>query len=578
MPRVFVDEGYLPLPDQWSHLAGINRIEKSLVHAIAQEATRCGRVVGLQVGLKQTDEEHEPWFVPTQEAQHKASIPGPFPQSIRIRVSNRLLINKEGLPSPLLDQIKRLAAFQNPEFYKKQSMRLSTALTPRVIRCFEELGSSITLPRGCLFNLETLLRDHGISLSLEDGRENGAALGVTFKGRLTSEQEQAVQALLQHEIGILVAPPGVGKTVAGISLIAARGRNTLILVHRKPLLDQWIAQFALFLGISPKEVGQIGAGKRRPNGLLDVAMIQSLVRKGQVDGLVGRYGHVVVDECHHVSAVSFERVLSEVKARYLTGLTATEKRRDGHEPIIHMQLGPVRFTVPHRGSAAAAAFSHRLSVRETGFDPISIPEGASIQEIYTLLSADQGRNDLIFDDVVSALEAGRSPILLTERRDHLEHFAERLRKFTRHLVVLHGGMKVKERKEALARCAEIPSDEERLLLATGRFLGEGFDDARLDTLFLALPVSWKGTLVQYTGRLHRSRKGKAEVRVYDYLDEKVPVLRRMFGKRLRGYRAIGYELDSTSSAPGVQSTPADIFPEVEPGSKKPPKRLGSDHG
>ncbi len=563
---VFVDHRFLPLPDQWAHLAAVHRIEKSLVQAIAQEAAHSGRIIGLKVGIESADEEHDPWYAPIEQAQRRASIPGPLPQRVLIRVTNRLHIEKEGLPSPLLDQIKRLAAFQNPEFYKKQGMRLSTTLTPRVICCFEESPSAIALPRGCLPDLEALLHDHGISLALDDGREVGASLDATFKGRLTSEQERAVQALLRHEMGILVAPPGIGKTVAGVSLIAARGRSTLILVHRKPLLDQWIAQLALFLGISPEEVGQIGAGKRKPNCLLDVAMIQSLVRKGQVDELVGRYGHVLVDECHHVSAVSFERVLSETRARFLTGLTATPRRRDGHEPIIHMQLGPVRHAVSQRHSTTEV-LSHRLVICETGFDPMNIPEGASIQEIYALLSKDPDRNDLIFDDVITALEAGRSPIVLTERRDHLEHFAERLKRFTKHLVILHGGMKAGERKEALSRCAEVPMGEERVLLATGRFLGEGFDDARLDTLFLTLPVSWKGTLVQYTGRLHRSHSGKTEVRVYDYLDEKVPMLRRMFEKRLRGYRAIGYELGAAVPTPGHSQPGRAVIREAEGGTR-----------
>ncbi|MGA9751733.1 MAG: DEAD/DEAH box helicase family protein [Acidobacteriota bacterium] len=563
---VFVDHRFLPLPDQWAHLTAVHRIGKSLVQAIAQEAAHSGRILGLKIGIESTDEEHDPTYAPIEKARRRASIPGPLPQRVLIQVTNRLHIGKEGLPSPLLDQIKRLAAFQNPEFYKKQSMRLSTALTPRVLRCFEESPSAIALPRGCLPDLEALLHDHGISLALDDGREAGALLDVTFKGRLTSEQEQAVHALLRHEMGILVAPPGSGKTVAGVSLIAARGRSTLILVHRKPLLEQWISQLALFLGIAPKEVGQIGAGKRKPNGLLDVAMIQSLVRKGQVDELVGRYGHVLVDECHHVSAVSFERVLFEARARFLTGLTATPRRRDGHEPIIHMQLGPVRHAVSQR-PGTTEVLGHRLVICETGFDQMNIPEGASIQEIYALLSKDPDRNDLIFDDVIAALEAGRSPIVLTERRDHLEHFAERLRRFTKHLVILHGGMKAGERKEALSRCAEVPVGEERVLLATGRFLGEGFDDARLDTLFLTLPVSWKGTLVQYTGRLHRSHSGKTEVRVYDYLDEKVPMLRRMFERRLRGYRAIGYELGAAVPAPGHSQPGMAVIGEGEGGTR-----------
>jgi superfamily II DNA or RNA helicase len=274
-------------------------------------------------------------------------------------------------------------------------------------------------------------------------------------------------------------------------------------------------------------------------------MIQSLVRKGQVDDIVAGYGHVIVDECHHIPAYSFERVLSEVKARFITGLTATPQRRDGHQPITRMQLGPVRFAVDPKSQSAKRPFDHRLIVRETGFGKGESKLIESIQEIYAALAVDDRRNRLIFDDVLGALEEGRSPILLTERRDHLEYFADRLKNFARNLIVLRGGMGIKDRREVLARLAAIPAKDERLVLATGRYIGEGFDDARLDTLFLAMPVSWKGTLVQYTGRLHRLHPGKTEVRIYDYVDREVPMLLRMFERRLRGYRAIGYARDES---------------------------------
>ncbi len=318
---------------------------------------------------------------------------------------------------------------------------------------------------------------------MQDQRTPGAPLELRFLGTLTAVQEQVARALLAHDTGVLVAPPGVGKTVIGTYLVAARACSTLVLVHRRPLLDQWLAQLSVFLGIELKEIGQIGAGKRAPTGRLDVAMIQSLVRRDSVADLVAGYGQVIVDECHHLPAVSFERVLSAVKARYVVGLTATPLRRDGHHPITQMQLG---------------------------------------------------------NDVSRALEDGRSPILLTERKDHLEYFAARLERVARHFVVLQGGMGARAHRAVRAQLSAIPANEERLVLATGRYIGEGFDDARLDTLFLAMPVSWKGTLVQYTGRLHRLHPGKTEVRIFDYVDHEVPMLLRMFERRLRGYRAIGY--------------------------------------
>jgi superfamily II DNA or RNA helicase len=310
-----------------------------------------------------------------------------------------------GLPSPLLNQIKRLAAFQNPEFYKKQSMRLSTALTPRVISCAEEHSLHIALPRrGCREELATLLHQYGSTLTIDDQRHPGEPLDVRFDGKLTAIQKQAVTTLHKYDIGIFVAPPGIGKTVVGTWLTAERQCNTLVLVHRQSLLDQWVAQLALFLGLDAKDIGQIGGGKHKPNGRLDVAMIQSLVRKESVDDLVANCGHVIVDECHHLPAVSFERVLAEVRARFITGLTATPQRRDGHHPIIEMQLGPVRFTVDARNLAAHCPFNHNLIIRETGLNLDD--DDLSIQELYRRLVADKQRNNLIFDDVLHALEEG----------------------------------------------------------------------------------------------------------------------------------------------------------------------------
>jgi superfamily II DNA or RNA helicase len=537
---VFVDASFQAYGDQWSYLASLPRMAPSFVESLAAEATRRGLVVGVRLAEPSDEEESTPWRRRPSGRPRQMPITGPLPREVRAVLAQRLFVEKGSLPSSLLNEIKRLAAFQNPEFYKKQSLRLSTAMTPRVIACAEDLVQHVALPRGCLGDLEELLRNHGVALNADDQRQEGESLGVDFVGELTAVQQESAEALLRHDIGVFVAPPGIGKTVLGTYLVAKRGRSALVLVHRQPLLDQWVAQLSMFLGIEEKEIGQIGGGKRKPNGRLDVAMIQSLVRQGRVDDLVETYGHVIVDECHHVPAVSFERVLSEIKARYVLGLTATPHRRDGHHPILEMQLGPVRFAVDPRSQAARRPFDHRLIVRETAFRLDGSHADAGIQGIYAALADDEVRNRLILDDVLHALEEGRSPILLTERRDHLEYFAEQLRGFVRHLVVLQGGMTAKERREIGARLAAVPDGEERLVLATGRYVGEGFDDRRLDTLVLAMPVSWKGTLVQYTGRLHRLHPRKSEVRIFDYVDREVPLLMRMFERRLRTYRAIGY--------------------------------------
>jgi len=302
----------------------------------------------------------------------------------------------------------------------------------------------------------------------------------------------------------------------------------------------------------------IGAGKQRATGRIDVAMIQSLVRRDEVSDLVAGYGQIIVDECHHVSAVSYERVVAAAKARYVVGLTATPKRRDGHHPIIEMQFGPVRFAVDAKAQASRRPFEHQLVVRDTGFR--SSVEASTIQELYAALARDVARNRLILNDVIAAIEEGRSPILLTERTDHLEFLAAQLERVVRHVIVLKGGMGARTTREVFERLAAVPSNAERIVLATGRYIGEGFDDPRLDTLFLTLPVSWRGTLVQYTGRLHRLHPGKQEVRIFDYVDRDVPMLLRMFEKRLRGYRAIGY---ARGEAPLGYAEPEELTVEYD---------------
>jgi superfamily II DNA or RNA helicase len=537
---VFVDDNFEAYTDQWAYLASLPRLSPETVQAIAEEAARTDRVIGVPLAIPEDEHDTKPWTRSPSRKSVAVPIEGPLPTEVRAVLSQRLFVEKVGLPSSLVNRIKRLAAFQNPEFYKKQKMRFSTATTPRVISCAEDHPEHVALPRGCRDDLSNLLAGYHIPLAIEDKRNEGEPVAFRFQGRLTGMQEEAVKALLSHDDGVLVAPPGAGKTVVGAYLMAARGRNTLVLVHRKPILDQWVARLSSFLGVDPKTIGRIGGGKNLPTGRLDVAMIQSLVLKGNVNDLVARYGHVIVDECHHLPAVSFERVLAEVKSRYVTGLTATPYRRDGHQPIIHMQLGPVRFASSRQRHATERPFEQRLILRETNFGTGELGPESGIQEIYAVLAANEDRNMLIFDDVLKSLDEGRSPILLTERKDHLDHLAERFRKYTRHLVVLKGGMGARERREVMERLGSIPSNEERLVLATGRYIGEGFDDARLDTLFLALPVSWKGTLVQYAGRLHRQRPDKWEVRIYDYVDRNVPMLARMFEKRMKGYRALGY--------------------------------------
>jgi len=536
---LFLDENLKPHGDQWAFLASIVRLDPSALEEIVRTAIRRGQVVGVRISSD--CEEEQPWAMMAAGGLKELPLAGPFPTQVRVVMGGLLYVEKEGLPSSLLNRVKRLAAFQNPEFYKKQSLRLSTALTPRVICCAEEFPRHLGIPRGCLDQLQELLRSLSIELDLTDKRFPGTKIEAAFHGRLTPAQEAATAELRSHDNGVLVAPSGSGKTVVGVYMVAARRTNTLVLVHRGPLLEQWRAQLASFLAVDPAKIGQIGGGKNKRSGLVDVAMLQSLVRKGTVKDFVADYGHVIVDECHHLPAVTFEQVLRRVKARYVLGLTATPYRRDGQQPIILMQCGPVRHVISQKDHGDQVSLRRLLIFRETGFVTPPEEHEPSIHNIYAALVADEARNQLILDDLLQALREGRSPILLTERRDHVEFFAKRLAGSVSNVVVLRGGMGSRQRREVAEQISGIPDSEKRVLLATGRYIGEGFDDARLDTLFLAMPVSWKGTLVQYAGRLHRLHSGKAELRIYDYVDRGNPTLLRMFQKRLRGYRAMGYE-------------------------------------
>ena len=537
---VFVDDDFRPYDDQWAYLSEIGRLSRNELLSLVAEAATAGQIFAVQ--LPSTEEDDEPWTALPSRRSKEPAIEGVLPELVEVVLGNQVYIDRSDLPPVLVNRIARLAAFQNPEFYTAQAMRLSTFGKPRVISCAELFSKHVALPRGCLDDLLRLLADVGIKAKLRDERQQGRPLETRFLGELTAEQKKAVAALLKHETGVLAATTAFGKTVVAANMIAARGRNTLVLVHRRQLLEQWVARLQTFLDIPANEIGVIYGGKKKPTGIIDIALMQSLVREGVVSDLVADYGHVVVDECHHLSAVSFEAIAQQAKARFVLGLSATVTRKDGHHPIIFMQCGPVRHRVDARTQAAARPFEHMVIFRRTEFRiPRNQPdEKPAIQELYAKLTQDSARNDLIFDDILSALEAGRSPVVITERKDHLEMLAGRLSKFAKNVVVLRGGMSAQRSRAASETLGAISDGEERVLVATGRYLGEGFDDARLDTLFLTMPISWRGTLAQYAGRLHRLHAPKRDVVIYDYVDENEPMLAKMATRRELGYRSLGY--------------------------------------
>lgn len=559
---LFLDDLLEPYADQWAFLSTICRISRRQTEEIVRQAESRGRVIGVRLA---PDDDDAPWTLLPSRRQREPRIIGPLPESLEMILGNEIYIAKQGLPPPVRNRLLRLAAFQNPEFYKAQAMRLPTFDKPRIIACAEDHPHHIGLPRGCLDEVQEVLADLGIETAVRDERCAGSPLDVTFHGELRPEQQAAAAAMAGHDFGVLAATTAFGKTVLAAWLIAERRVSTLILVHRVQLMEQWVERLSTFLGVPAKEIGRIGGGRKKPTGRLDVAVIQSLVRKGLVDDRVGEYGHLIVDECHHLSAHSFEQVARRAKARYVTGLSATVTRKDGHHPIIFMQCGPVRYRVDAKQQAAERPFEHTVLVRPTAFRPAVPPDPdrrIQFQDLYGELVADEARNQLICDEVLQSVRDGRCPVVLTERNEHLDHLVERLSPHVRHLLVLRGGMGRKQLRAVTERLAAIPEDQPRVLLATGKYIGEGFDDARLDTLFLTLPVSWHGTIAQYVGRLHRLHDRKREVRVYDYADLNVPMLSRMFDRRCLGYEAVGYTILLPASA--VPGWPTDVPLPVDP--------------
>jgi superfamily II DNA or RNA helicase len=546
---VFIDCDFRPYPDQWQFLSTIRRMPADVAEEIVAEAQRKGDLIGVRMSIMDDEGAQDPWTLPPSRKRRERPIEGPLPKTVQVVRANLVYVEKKDLPPAMLNRLLRLAAFQNPEFYKAQAMRLSTYDKPRVIACGQEFAQHIAVPRGCLLETLALLEGHKIRPDVRDERYAGSAIEAEFQGQLRPFQEEAVAKITAHDEGIVCAPTAFGKTAIAAWLIAKRKVNTLVVVHRQQLLDQWQERLGMFLDLPAKSIGHIGGGKTDRTGRVDVAVIQSLYRKDAVKDFVAEYGQVIVDECHHISAFTFEQVMRQVKAKYVLGLTATPTRKDGHHPIIYMQCGPVRFSMSARTMTETTPFEHKVTPRHTEFRMAPELTEVTIQDIYAALVDDASRNQMIASDIVRAVESRRCPLLLTGRIEHLRYFAAKLAGVAKHVFVLKGGMGKKQRREMAAALTAVPENESRVILATGSYIGEGFDDARLDTLFLAMPISWKGTLQQYVGRLHRLHDNKRFVRVYDYVDNYVPMLGRMYDRRLKGYAAIGYVVEQETTSP-----------------------------
>ena len=547
---VFVDNDFLVYKDQWAFLYNLKKIQESTIDQLLRLHYQ------EELGKLSMSSEIKPWVTPlpqniTQEDFHA---------KVEIIKADKLYIPLKAVSAKVLNHLKRIAAFKNPEFYSKQALRLSTYAIPRIISCFDITNEYLAMPRGCEDATRSFLNDNAVTYTIIDKTNHGNKISVSFQGEEREEQLEAINALLPYTNGILHATTAFGKTVTAAAIIARKKVNTLILVHSKALLKQWHDRLTEFLNIDyPKHEEKNKRGRRKVfspigcfdssgntlHGIIDIALIQSCLDEDGVKPFVQDYGMVIVDECHHVSSITFEQVLMSIKAHTIYGLTATPIRKDGHQPIIFMQCGPIRFSTDVKSQIAKQSFDRFLIPRFTSYNSI-LEDRLSIATLYKYLSEDEIRNNLIVEDICKAVNTGRTPIILTNRTAHVSVLAEKLKATIKNVISLTGAGTTREKREAMQRLQTIPDSEQLVIVATGKYVGEGFDYPRLDTLFLALPISWKGLLTQYAGRLHREYEGKKDVRIYDYIDIHEPICDSMYRKRLKGYAAIGYKTINTA--------------------------------
>ncbi len=506
-----------PYPDQWAFLSGQARLSPQDLDGLL------ARIPAIEVGVQTVRK-------PPVALMKKH----PAPKRIRCDLNSQVSIEKSGIPPWLLSQIKHLASLHNPLFYERQNMRFSTYGIPRFIRCYGEDATLIHLPRGLFEPLKDILSSVGTSLDVKDSRPHHPKQDFSFQGALSPDQEKVVKVMLNHNMGVLAAPPGMGKTVMGCYMVAQRNLPTLILSHRKPILDQWRAQLKTLLGLPNKRIGQVGGGRNRITGGVDLGMIQSLKGVDDLGEFFSKYGFIVVDEVHHLPAVSFDESIKRAPIRHILGLTATPYRRDGLQDMIFMQCGPIR----HQMAASDDGVKLSLVVRPTDFRFDQPGGDLVIQDVFKALVEDIARNKLIVADVLQALECGRRCLVLSQRKEHCRILAEMFNAKGKTPYVLSGDIGKKERAAIVKKIDSSPKEEELLLIATGQYLGEGFDCPRVDTLFLAFPVSFKGKLIQYVGRIQREFEGKTEAVVYDYFDDLVPVLKKMASKRTKTFKTL----------------------------------------
>ena len=542
---VFIGIDMQPVTDQWELLSKVHRLSLPEVRRLIDE------LLPKRSDKPKLDEDVS--LSRDQSAlESGSSVSDILPSGTTITVSRgaQISIPLDGLPSKLVKKLKRCASFPNPAFYHRQRMRMETYPERRFLFSGELRIDELMLPRGVLEKATEILSSAGASVVIQDERIRGKRLALDFTGTLTPVQEEAIAALKKHDQGILVAPPGVGKTVMACALIAKRKVSTLVLVHRQPIMDQWKASIVRFLGMNPKEIGMLGGTKKKRTGKLDLVMMQTLANSQEMGEIAADYGQIIIDECHHIPATTFEDLMKQFPAKFVLGLTATPFRKDQLEKILFHQCGPVRHEIQ---SADGGKLGKSVTIRETGFRlPAEVGPKPPYHVIAELVTTDPRRNASIIADVVTALKAERFPLVISDRKGQIESLRAMLIELAKaedsgldelRTFRLEGGMSAKERRNILADIGLGREGGKPLVVfATASLIGEGFDMPELDALILATPLSFEGRMVQYAGRLHRLAEGKEDVVIYDYLDSYCAVFIKMYRERIKAYQKMGYTI------------------------------------
>jgi len=547
---LFIDEEFIPYQNQWKLLENVEKLNFEELNRLIEshEEDELGNLLDDHLATK-----------PFKQQKLNFSLnQDDYPEQFNLVLSNRIFIHPSGVSARGFNELKRLSAFSNPKFYELQKARMSTHNVPRIIDCSKIDKGYLSLPRGCLEALKQLLESLNVNYEINDLRNLGEAMKVSFAGTLYDEQKEAAKNLLAHDTGVLSATTGFGKTVIAAKLIDERKVNTLVIIHNTTLMKQWKESLETFLifeeefqptpsGRSRKKelssVGLLGSGKNTLGNKVDIAMMQSLIKGNVVADVVLNYGMVIVDECHHVGAYGYEQILSAVKAKFVYGLSATPDRQDGRHPIVFMQCGAIRHYVTAKDQAKKRNFDHSFVTR---FTTLKMPSNTDkddfkISDAYELITLSEERNLKIVRDVIDSINDGRKPIILTNRITHVENLEKLIKKHTDcEIISLTGKGTKKQKRTKLERLAALSDDSRFVIVATGNYVGEGFDFPRLDTLFLVMPITGVGVLHQYAGRLHREYPGKKSVIIYDYVDILIRMLEKMYLKRVKGYAKLGY--------------------------------------